>query len=257
MVRYIIPHSLPGERERLEMFASMLDTNLFFRLGEIGVKPGWKCLEAGAGIGTVSQWLSEQVGPKGEVTVSDLDTKFINELAGGNLKVRQLDLQTDFLGEGYDLIVTRNCLHHLPMRYDIISRMAEALNPGGWLVLEEPDFYPVHTTLNSAVQSFWTGFLEWSENRSVDYKIGRRLGPWLSEQGLVDISVNGDTKTFQGGSDLSKFWIQTYTELKSQLLSTGFLSEEVFDAAMAHFSDPKAWVTQCSFVIGAGKKRSS
>ena len=58
MADYVLPHSIPQEDERLTLMSRMLDPQMFFRLEQLGVAAGWRCLEVGAGNGSVSHWLA-------------------------------------------------------------------------------------------------------------------------------------------------------------------------------------------------------
>jgi 2-polyprenyl-3-methyl-5-hydroxy-6-metoxy-1,4-benzoquinol methylase len=60
MSDYILPHSDPLKNDRLMVMSKMLDPHMRFRLSLLGPLEGWKCLEAGAGNGTMSQWLADQ-----------------------------------------------------------------------------------------------------------------------------------------------------------------------------------------------------
>jgi tRNA A58 N-methylase Trm61 len=62
--RYIARNSPDDfERERLAMLTQVADPISTRRLTELGVEPGWRCLEAGAGDGSVARWLADRVGP--------------------------------------------------------------------------------------------------------------------------------------------------------------------------------------------------
>lgn len=142
MDTYALPHDLQGEPDRLELMSRMLDPQLRFRLEQLGVGEGWRTLEVGAGNGSVSRWLSTRVGATGAVTVTDVDPDLIGSSDAANVTVRRLDVVHDELGSGYDLVLARALLHHIPERNAVIARLAAAVKPGGWLVLEEPDFHP-------------------------------------------------------------------------------------------------------------------
>jgi hypothetical protein len=43
----------------------MLDPQMCFRLEQLSVAEGWRCLDVGAGNGSISHWLTDKVGPKG------------------------------------------------------------------------------------------------------------------------------------------------------------------------------------------------
>ena len=104
-----------------------------------GVGPGWRCLEVGAGAGTVSAWLADIVGTSGSVLSTDVDLRFHGE-PSGNTEVRRHDITCDPLPDAeFDLVHVRAVLQHIAEREAAIDRMLAALKPGGWLVLEESD----------------------------------------------------------------------------------------------------------------------
>src|SRR5689334_16403839 len=74
------------ERERLESLERVYDAGSSESLRKIGIKPYWRCLELGAGAGSLGRWLAEQV-PAGSVVATDIDTRFLRGVATDNLRV--------------------------------------------------------------------------------------------------------------------------------------------------------------------------
>lgn len=74
--RYAFDQQTGGdaERERLAMLASIRDAHTIRCLDAVGVSPGWRCVDVGAGVGSIACWLSERVGPDGSVVATDLET---------------------------------------------------------------------------------------------------------------------------------------------------------------------------------------
>lgn len=102
------------ERVRLEELARGVDPGTRRALLGCGLGAGWKCLEVGAAVGTMSRWLAEQVGPTGQVVACDVDVRFLGDLKLPNLEARQLDLRSDALErEHFDLAYCRTLLLHL------------------------------------------------------------------------------------------------------------------------------------------------
>lgn len=74
----------PAERrkivdEHLATLAALLDEATFGHLERLGVTAGWRCGEAGAGAGTVAQWLAGHVGATGRVLATDIDTSRLTD----------------------------------------------------------------------------------------------------------------------------------------------------------------------------------
>jgi hypothetical protein len=49
------------ELSRLRIQERIIDPNTIRYLETIGVREGWKCLEVGAGTGSIARWLSSRV----------------------------------------------------------------------------------------------------------------------------------------------------------------------------------------------------
>ena len=80
MAQYAFDHNWKEERDRLASIERMLDPITVHRLESIGIKDGWRCLEVGAGGGSIAEWLCDKVGPHGSVVATDLQTKFLEAL---------------------------------------------------------------------------------------------------------------------------------------------------------------------------------
>src|SRR5262249_49342853 len=144
---YAFDNAWQHARERLALLEQCLDPSTRSRIKSLGVADGWQCLEAGAGGGSVAQWLCRQVGAAGRVVSTDIDTRFHEHIHEPNLDITKLDLTTDSIPQNtFDLVHTRMVLMHLPSRADILEKLVAALKPGGWLLVEEQDVYPVLAT---------------------------------------------------------------------------------------------------------------
>ena len=85
-------------------------------------------------------WLAARVIPSGSVLATDIDTGALAGLDHGNVSVARHDLERDDLPPGgFDLIHARLVLEHLREPAAVITNLASALRPGGWLLLEDAD----------------------------------------------------------------------------------------------------------------------
>ena len=137
---YLWDNTLSAEKARLNAQAAIWDPYTRRYLEEIGVAPGWRCLEVGAGTGTITAWLADRVSPHGSVVATDIDTRFLEAAAIPSVEVRQHNITTDNLEEDeYDLVYARMVLMHLPDADTHLAKMAGAVRPGGWLLVQDAD----------------------------------------------------------------------------------------------------------------------
>src|SRR6202008_2421563 len=98
-----------AEDDRLTVLEQIYDP--LSRLRRDMVQPGWRCLEVGAGRGSMAVWLAERVGPSGQVVATDLDLTYLERLNLSNLEVVQhniLEDSLDPLGPGsFDVVCSR------------------------------------------------------------------------------------------------------------------------------------------------------
>jgi SAM-dependent methyltransferase len=117
------------------------------RLRAAGSQPGWRCLEVGAGRGSIARWLGSAVGPRGQVIALDIDARFLRDVDPQTIEVVEANVVTDPLPPGpFDLVHARLLLMHLAARDQLVPRLVDVLAPGGVLLLEEHDTFPVTAT---------------------------------------------------------------------------------------------------------------
>jgi ubiquinone/menaquinone biosynthesis C-methylase UbiE len=138
--QYSLDNEWISARERLIALEKNLDQMTITYLREIGVRAGWRCLEIGAGGGSIADWLCHQVGATGHVTATDINTRFLDAFDHSNLEVRQHNLESDDLPEdAFDVVHARVVQVHLKEPDRAVKKLARAVRPGGWILLEEHD----------------------------------------------------------------------------------------------------------------------
>ena len=234
-----------AELRRLQMLQRLADPYTEELLDEIGVRPGWHCLEVGAGAGSVARWLASRVGPSGRVVALDTDTRFLRRISArpAHLEVLDADILADDIPSGaYDLVHTRHVLAHLGARApDAVRRMSGALRPGGWLVVEDIDVTDMLLATDDphaqdAADVVVAAFRDTIAARGGDANIGRRLPTLLEAAGLVDVEVDA-RMPFRRGGEPDDVAIATLAAVRPALVDSGVDAERV-DRVLDTLTDP-------------------
>lgn len=112
-------------------------------LERLGLGPGWRCVDVGAGGGDVAVALAEVVGREGRVYAVDSDPLARDVVAAAAAEFSQVLAITQAaedltLPEPVDLAFCRFLLLHVLDPVPVLARMAGAVRPGGWVVAQEP-----------------------------------------------------------------------------------------------------------------------
>jgi hypothetical protein len=73
VTEYMLQNAEP--RQRLGALEARLDPGTIQLLDALGNLEEWRCLEVGAGAGSIASWLAHRVGPRGHVLATDLDLR--------------------------------------------------------------------------------------------------------------------------------------------------------------------------------------
>ena len=252
-----MPNSWEHARRRLELLEACYDAASFKRASALGVREGWRCLDAGAGHGSFARWLRAQVGAAGSVIAADLDTRLLQDAAATNVEVRQLDLASDELPGGeFDFVHTRLVLMHIPAREQVLGRLCAALRPGGILMIEEQDVFPVWAAATGAYRDAWLAFHRVSRAAGVDPDWARDLPLRLRRHALADVDADLDVPLFRGGSAQAQFWSLTWQQVRGRMAAIGEPAG-VIDRGQADLGDEQRWFHGPAMVIAWGRRRPS
>ena len=250
---YVIPSDWGGEAERLRLLGEWRDPITLARLEALGLAEGWCCLEVGVGGGTTARAMAERVLPTGRVTAADINPDFVAPLTGvAGIDAVCCDVRRDdFPAESFDLIHTRLVLEHLPDRVEVMKRMVDWLKPGGWVFFEEPDTATAEVSPNR----LWVRHIEaYVAAAGYDVHTGRHLPGEVAGLGLVDLGMEIDTATVQGGSDLARWYAMTIEAVRPGLVETGAVTSAELDELIAALADPLLLEPGFTFVGVWGRK---
>ncbi len=233
------------QRDRLRALEAALDAGTIRHLEGCGIAPGWRCLDVGAGGGSIADWMGERVGPEGGVLATDLDTTVLRARSRPNLEIRVHDVLADPLPPAaFDLVHARLLLAWLPERRAVLERLLPALKPGGRLLVEEMDFASVATAdapdarSRAAFERVLEAHLEVLGRRSgFDARYGRRLPADMRDAGVADVGCEGRVALWRGGDAGMRVWRLTFVQLRAAMIASGTSAADV-DRAIDLCDDP-------------------
>lgn len=240
-------------RRRLDLIEQCHDPSSFGHAESLGVGPGWRCLDAGAGGGSFARWLAERVGPSGTVVAADLDVVLLADLGAPNIEVRQVDLVNDQLPQReFDFVHTRLVLLHIPERDTVLERLCGALKPGGVLMVEEHDSFPVLAAATGAYRDAWQAFIATSRAAGVGDEWARDLPRRLTALGLHDVDARFEVPLFRGGSPFAELWRLTWEQIRDRVAAAGESVDDL-QRGQAELADERLWFYSPGMVIASGR----
>jgi hypothetical protein len=255
MANYSLSNAWDHARQRLALLEQYLDPITRRRISSLGFGPGWHCLEIGGGGGSVARWLSDQVGADGRVAATDIDTRFLDEIRAPNFEAWKHDITVESLPTGeFDLVHTRWVLQHLADPDAAIERMIAALRPGGWLLVEGVDFFPIHTACSQLYIDLMVGLAGVIASSGGNDFGGRALPAMVAKQGLADVQAEGDFAILNAGHPMAEFLRLSTLQLRDRIVGSGAVSAAQFDAANALLADPGFWAFGPGGVAVRGQK---
>ncbi|GAB3496643.1 class I SAM-dependent methyltransferase [Amycolatopsis cihanbeyliensis] len=234
------------EYQRLNLLERIFDPFTVRNLDRLGVRPGSRCLEVGAGAGSVARHMAELAGPE-YVTATDLSLAFLTPLTELGIQVRQHDVTADDPPGEFDLIHARFVLDHLREREAVLARMASWLRPGGWLCVEAASTLPELSSRPATRRSMETLSRVMSDRVGTHTTWARQLPLPLERVGLLDCDTEGQMLPARGGSPLAS-WLKSTTKLvESHALETGLITRHELDEAYVLYESPDfldySWLT--------------
>ena len=230
---YVLDNDRPAARRVLGCLSLMLDEFTIGRLSQAGVPVGGRCLELGAGNGSVARWLAERVGARGQVVATDLKTQHVRHHPG--VTVLRHDAAVEPLLAGpFDVVHARLLLAHLPSRHEVLARMVEVLRPGGLLLVEEFGQAGAGMVLSSPDRAAADIYSEFQGALAEVYAAAGTDTGWavqvnaaMTEAGLVNVDTVTHALSWTGGTAGCALPLTLSMELREQLVAAGMVEREL------------------------------
>ncbi|MEV7603001.1 methyltransferase domain-containing protein [Kitasatospora sp. NPDC089797] len=256
---YLLDNARAEAGERFTQLAELFDAVTLGHVRRLGIGPGARCWEVGAGSPGIPQALAAIVGPTGHVLATDLDPSWLT--TGQGYEVRRHDVATDPAPEPgtFDLVHARLVLVHVPDRARALATMAAALRPGGRLLVEDADtaLQPLAclddsgpaqrraNRLRDAVRQLLAG-------RGADLAYGRTLPRALRAAGLVEVAAAGSFPV--GGPACDRLEAATIRHVRGELLAAGLTDDAEIEAHLAALAAGELDLTLAPLISAWGRR---
>lgn len=236
----------PEEGARLGSLQSLHDASTLRQFERLGIGPGWRCVELGAGAGSVARWMSEAVGDSGSVTAIDRDATLLQELATRpNVTVVEGDLMTMSFGSScFDLAHSRSVLMHVEDPDAVVEHLVPALAPGAVVLFEEADGEPAQRAASGA--ELPAPFREVMVPLAAQWTWARTLADRLVALGFTEVHDDVREDLLRGATPGAAFWRQTLATIRPivtdaahmESLGRRAVDDTSYDAMIELLEDP-------------------
>jgi SAM-dependent methyltransferase len=252
---YVYDPAFEEERARLAGMEAQWDPGTFRHIEALDLPPDPTCWEIGAGGGSVAAWLAERAG---RLLITDVDIRFVEHLAGADVTVEHHDVVADPTPEGpFDLIHARLLLEHLPDRARVLDRLAGALRPGGYVLIEDYDWSSYGTEPSSELIERVSGaVLAFMTEAGFDPYFGRRLRGELESRGLAEVGAEGRMTLIGSDHPGAAFYRLSLASLRDAIVERGTVTATEVDEVLADFERGGRTLISPAMVAGWGRAQA-
>jgi hypothetical protein len=239
------------ELRRLHLIEQALDEASIARLQTTGVRQGWHCLELGAGAGSIARWMGEFVGDGGQVVAVDINTNHIQHLFGPPYEIVKGEFLDIALDGEFDLAHCRYVLIHNRQSESMLKKLCSLLKPGGFLVVEEPDFTsakllnkggdPSQQRVNDAICRMF-------EQMQLDPAYGLSLPGKIAAEGLQVLRVDSRIHLNRGGDTMARMMGESTKALREKYVATGQADPADIEKYIENTNNDQFWAVYYSTV---------
>ncbi|MEV7027762.1 methyltransferase domain-containing protein [Kitasatospora sp. NPDC093558] len=257
---YLLDNQQAEAGIRFGALAELFDPVTFRHVDRIGLGPGMRVWEVGAGGTSVPLGLAERVGPTGTVVATDIDASWTRGIADGVIEVLTHDVAADPPPPGeFDLVHARLVLVHVADRAEALRRMVGALRPGGWLLLEDADpaLMPLVCPDESGPEQrlanrLRNGFRALMAGRGADLAYGRTLPRVLREAGLADVQADAYFPITSPACAVLE--AATVRHVRRLLVEQGLATEEEIELHLANVASGQLDLAMAPMISSWGRR---
>jgi SAM-dependent methyltransferase len=258
---YLLDNRAIEAGDRIAAISVMFDPTTLRHVDALGIAPGWRCWEVGAGGPSMPRALDARVGPAGRVLATDIEiSPALAAAAGGAIEVRRHDVAREAPpDQAFDLVHARLVLVHLREREWALRTMIDALRPGGWLLVEDADPALQPASVIDALDDddalanrLRNGFRTLMAERGVDLAYGRKLPRLLRAAGLADVAADAYFPIAHPAA--APLEIATVTLLRAQLVDKGLATPAEIDRHLANVAAGRLDLAQPPLISAWGRR---
>ena len=224
-----------GVMERRKIRQDINDgyTTMFIR--EMNLKQGIDCLEIGAGLGSIAEFVSDIIGENGHIDVIDIKEENIREIEKrkkSNMSIYKLDIHDSFFDDKkYDFIHARFVFEHIPDAIDTLNNIIKNnLKVDGYIFIEDAVYNDISYTGSESFKKVIKSLANLTQKGNTDYSFGRNIKYIFEKNNLKDINATGITRSIYGDSEEATFWKKSILENKIKIKDEGILENDIKNA---------------------------
>jgi SAM-dependent methyltransferase len=258
---YLLTNAEVETADRFAGLEAVFDSVTRGHLARLGLERGARCLEVGAGNGSIARWMASRVGADGQVLAVDLDPRWFERDSRAHLEVRALDLVSQPIPPGpWDVIHERLVLQHIPERLDVLARLVGCLAPGGVILVEDFDTGEVRTVDRAGPEHELILRVAQAFNRLLGTRGGAsdfaaNAVRTLRQHGLEGTGASGYVAIDQGGTGWANVQAANARQVRDGLIAQG-ISAGAIDRFLKAMADPDTIVGSSVLISAWGRRKS-
>lgn len=237
----IFSQNQTSESDRLSYISDTYDQTSRNQIAARGLKANMRCLDVGAGNGSIAIWLAAQLeAVSGEVVALDRDTRLLEQQT--NLPKNLTILQQDLLQDGdpigqFDLVHARFVLMHLPERARLLEKLAAWVKPGGWLILSESiDLTTQQASYAPYKEAMAAMWISLQKTIGTDITWAQQVPKHMQHLNFQEVGSEVYLPSADAHSSVAKFWRLTWAQMQERLVSVGQIPPSTLQLAVEALS---------------------